>query len=83
MDDRHFSIPGDHGGTLIVATHAIECGCGRAAFLLLNTNGRTSCLQCAPAPVQQLTLGELADCSCRSMLPTTDAFPYVVPEEQP
>jgi hypothetical protein len=79
MSDRHFSIPGDHG-TLIVATHAIECGCGRAAFLLLNSNGRTSCLQCAPAPVQQLTLGELADCSCRSMMPT-EQTPYVVEED--
>ena len=81
MDDRHFSIPGDNGATLIVATHAVACGCGRAAFLLVNVSGRTQCLHCAPAPTQQLTLGELADCACRSMMPVEET-PYVVPEDR-
>ena len=78
MSDHHYAILGDDGRTLIVASHSVACGCGRAAFLLVNADGRTSCLHCAPEPVQHLTLGELADCSRRGMLPTEEAYPYVV-----
>ena len=36
----------EDGGCLILVTESKTCGCGRAAMILVNRDGRTRCVEC-------------------------------------